>query len=277
MFPQTPYRLMITGSTRPTAAEIATAKRAVNRAAELGYTVLVADMPGVNGVVIDECNCLEVRYACVYLGSHARHEAVQVAVRAPATCRFSRDRWMVDHSDHVLGIYRHAMNNTPAALQYAKRKGKPADLLTPRAIVPVAASAPKLSTVQAIIDVQHSSTGLAAQVGLLALDAAGTPLRTAQIRFALICPHPDHAKLEAIVAVMKHLSSNGTKFGCYMLHIEQSSSHVVKWLQHGYQRSSQQVQTLLAEYETLKDHFAQVTVSQCDRASLHERLATLTK
>ncbi len=130
--PDLPYRLMITGSRHATSAMLVTARKAVQRAHELGFAILVGDAPGVDAAVVAECNRLGVRYACVCVAGKRRNADARLVVNAPVASYTERDRWMVTRADRVLAIHNGRSRGTLAAYRYALTLHKPADLLQPR-------------------------------------------------------------------------------------------------------------------------------------------------
>ncbi len=130
--PDRPYRLMITGSRHATSAMLVTARKAVQRAHELGFAILVGDAPGIDAAVVAECNRLSVRYACVCVAGKGRNQEANMVVKAPVASYTERDRWMVTRADRVLAIHNGRSRGTLAAYRYALAVHKPADLLQPR-------------------------------------------------------------------------------------------------------------------------------------------------
>ena len=127
-----PYRLMITGSRHATPVMIQTVRKAVQRAHELGFAILVGDAPGVDAAVVAECNRLGVRYACVCVAGRGRNQEARVVVNAPVASYTERDRWMVTRADRVLAIHNGYSRGTLAAYRFSLALQKPADLLQPR-------------------------------------------------------------------------------------------------------------------------------------------------
>ncbi len=130
--PNRPYRLLITGSHHATPVMLRTACKAVQRAYELGFAVLVGDAPGVDAAVVAECNRLGVQYACVCVAGKGRNQEARLVVNAPVASYTERDRWMVIRADRVLAIHNGRSRGTLAAYRYALTLHKPADLLLPR-------------------------------------------------------------------------------------------------------------------------------------------------
>ncbi len=130
--PNRPYRLLITGSRHTTPVMLRIACKAVQRAHELGFAILVGDAPGVDAAVIAECNRLGVQYACVGVTERGRNAEARLVVKAPVASYTERDRWMVTRADRVLAIHNGRSRGTLAAYRYALALHKPADLLQPR-------------------------------------------------------------------------------------------------------------------------------------------------
>ncbi len=103
--PNGPYRLLVTGSRHATPVMLKTAHKAVQRAYELGFAILVGDAPGVDAAVIAECNRLGVQYACVCVAGKGRNAEARLVVNAPVASYTERDRWMVTRADRVLAIH----------------------------------------------------------------------------------------------------------------------------------------------------------------------------
>ena len=129
--PNRPYRLLITGSRHATPAMLRVACQAVQRAHELGFAIVVGDAPGIDAVVVAECNRLRVQYACVCVAGKGRNAEARLVVNAPVASYTERDRWMVTRADRVLAIHNGRSRGTLAAYQFALALHKPADLLQP--------------------------------------------------------------------------------------------------------------------------------------------------
>ncbi len=136
--------LMIAGSHYATREMLDYARRAVRRAHQLGWTVLVGDNPkGVDMAVVRECNRLKTRvivagtanyprnYGCMH-GSYMKVERdiYRVTHGDLLNGYTARDRWMVDNCQQALFIWNGKSPGTKAGYDYAIQRGKRAHLIT---------------------------------------------------------------------------------------------------------------------------------------------------
>ena len=124
------YKLFIAGSRQATPAMIDTAYRAVQRAKELGWTVIAGDNPlGVDAAVLQACEKLEVPIIVVGIAAQARNGAEQY-IRCPARSYTNRDRYLADHADRGLFIWDSRSRGTKNGHDYLLSLGKTAHLMT---------------------------------------------------------------------------------------------------------------------------------------------------
>ena len=135
--------LMIAGSRDATPQMLDYARRAVRRAHDKGFIILVGDNPkGVDMAVVRECRCLKMRVVVVGVGNFPRNGGCQhgsyVKVHRD-TYRASggyllnrytvRDRWLVDNATLALFIWNGDSPGTKAGYDYMISRGKDAHLI----------------------------------------------------------------------------------------------------------------------------------------------------
>ncbi len=141
---QVETRLMIAGSRNSTREALDYARRVVQRAHQLGWTLLVGDNPqGVDMAVVNECRRLKVKVVVVGLtmrprnggcehGSYIRFE--RDTYRSAGGEWFqryqARDRYLVDQCDRAVFVWNGDSPGTKAAYDYAVHRGKQAYLAT---------------------------------------------------------------------------------------------------------------------------------------------------
>lgn len=140
----TETRVMIAGSRYATRAALDYARRVVQRAHQLGWTVLVGDNPkGVDMAVVNECRRLKAKVivvgltnrprngGCVY-GQYIRFErGMYYRAGGGLFDRYhERDRYLVDQCDRAVFVWNGDSRGTKAGYDYALRRGKPAHLAT---------------------------------------------------------------------------------------------------------------------------------------------------
>jgi hypothetical protein len=134
--------VLITGSYEASPQMLAYARRAVQRAHQLGWTVLVGDNPkGIDLTVVRECRRLKAKVIVAGIANFPRNfgckqgHYVKVArdlYRSAGGELFGgyavRDRWLVDMSQHALFIWNGHSSETLAGYEYAVQRGKDAHL-----------------------------------------------------------------------------------------------------------------------------------------------------
>lgn len=135
--------ILIAGSREATPEILQFARRAVQRAQQKGYTILVGDNPqGVDRAVVRECNRLRVPVIVAGVAPFPRNggcrhgQYVRVtselyrASQGRTLNRYTvRDRWMVDQAQICLFIWNGKSPGTKAGHVYAVQRGKEAHLI----------------------------------------------------------------------------------------------------------------------------------------------------
>ena len=99
------YRLFIAGSRQATPTMIRTARKAVQRAKELGWTIIAGDNPqGVDAAVLRACEELGVPITVVGIAPQPRN-GVKQYIRCPHHTYTKRDRYLADHADRGCFIW----------------------------------------------------------------------------------------------------------------------------------------------------------------------------
>lgn len=129
------YRLFIAGSRRATPAMLRTAYRAVQRAQQLGWTVLVGDNPqGVDAAVVRACDELGVDVTVVGIACQPRNGGSQRPgsryIQHQAHNYTQRDCYLADQADRGLFIWNGSSPGTKAVHDYMGTLDKPVHLLT---------------------------------------------------------------------------------------------------------------------------------------------------
>ncbi|MBK9121538.1 MAG: hypothetical protein IPM16_00255 [Chloroflexi bacterium] len=134
--------VLIAGSRDASPDMLAYARKAVQRAHRLGWTVLVGDSPkGVDLAVVRECRRLKApvivagtapfprNHGCKH-GQYIKvaRELYRGAGGLPLGGYTVRDRWLVDMSQHALFIWNGHSPGTLAGYEYAIQRGKDAHL-----------------------------------------------------------------------------------------------------------------------------------------------------
>jgi hypothetical protein len=135
--------ILIAGSRHATRAMLAYARRAVLRAHQLGWTILVGDNPrGIDLAVVQACRRLKVPassspaspasrdFGC----RHGRYVMVTRDLYRSAGGDLlggytARDRWMVDNCQRALFVWNGDSPGTKAGYDYAVQRGRPAHLI----------------------------------------------------------------------------------------------------------------------------------------------------
>ena len=115
--------LLISGSRDATEAMLAYAERAVARAKNVGYQIIVGDAKGVDQMVIWSCEAWEV--ALTIQGARgvirANYEpcALIKTIALPTKSYRVRDQDMINHADYVLCIWNGRSRGTKYVHDYA--------------------------------------------------------------------------------------------------------------------------------------------------------------
>lgn len=136
-------QLVIAGSRDATSQMLDYARRAVRRAHELGYTIVVGDNPkGVDMAVVRECRRLQISVIVAGVGNFPRnggckhgtyvkvHRDTYRAAGGYLLNRHTvRDRWMVDNASLGLFIWNGDSPGTRAGYDYMLARSKDAHLI----------------------------------------------------------------------------------------------------------------------------------------------------
>lgn len=140
---QTIKHVFIAGSREATAQMLDYARRAVRRAHERGYTVVVGDNPrGVDRAVVNECRRLKTpvivagaenfpRNGGCKHGSYVKvHRDTYRGASGYLLNRYTvRDRWLADTAQVGLFIWNGTSPGTKAGYDYMRGRGKDAHLV----------------------------------------------------------------------------------------------------------------------------------------------------
>ncbi len=140
---QTTTHLMIAGSRYATREMLDYARRAVQRAHQLGWTILVGDNPkGIDMAVVQECRRLKAKVIIAGIANFPRNYGCKHGSYVKVTRDLyrsaggdlldrytARDRWMVDNAQIGLFIWNGSSPGTEAGYRYAIRRGKEAHLI----------------------------------------------------------------------------------------------------------------------------------------------------
>jgi hypothetical protein len=135
--------VLIAGSRDASRAMLDYARRAVQRAHQQGYTIIVGDNPqGVDRAVVQECRRLKIPVIVAGPGNFPRnggcrhgsyvkvHRDTYRAAGNGLLDRYTiRDRWMVDTAQLGLFIWNGDSLGTLAGFNYMKSRGKEAHLI----------------------------------------------------------------------------------------------------------------------------------------------------
>ena len=140
---QTTTHLMIAGSRYANREMLDYARRAVQRAHQLGWTIVVGDNPkGVDMAVVQECRRLKAKVLVVGVTNNPRNggcshgnyvKVERDTYRAAGGHLFDRyhvrDRWMVDNAQRCLFVWNGDSLGTKLGYEYAMQRGKEAHLI----------------------------------------------------------------------------------------------------------------------------------------------------
>ncbi|MCB9452436.1 MAG: hypothetical protein H6672_13445 [Anaerolineaceae bacterium] len=140
---QTITHVFIAGSREATAQMLDYARRAVRRAHERGYTIVVGDNPrGVDRAVVNECRRLKTPVIVAGAGNFPRnsgcrhgsyvkvHRDTYRGASGYLLNRYTvRDRWLADTAQVGLFIWNGTSPGTKAGYDYMHGRGKDAHLI----------------------------------------------------------------------------------------------------------------------------------------------------
>lgn len=140
---KTVTHVLIAGSRKATPQMLDYARRAVRRADERGYTIIVGDNPkGVDMVVVRECRRLQISVIVAGAGNfpcnggckHGQymkvHRDTYRSANGQVLNRYTvRDRWMADTASIGLFIWNGESPGTKAGYDYMLSRGKTAHLI----------------------------------------------------------------------------------------------------------------------------------------------------
>jgi hypothetical protein len=125
--------LLICGSRDATPAMLKMAWKAVRRASDLSWRVVVGDAAGVDTAVISACCHLCVPFMFCGISQYARNFCCDKHRHANyqsvyGTDYLGRDRFMVEESDRCFAIWNGISRGTLYTYNYARKLGKEIDL-----------------------------------------------------------------------------------------------------------------------------------------------------
>lgn len=123
-------RLLITGSREADSRMYDFARRAVGRAKELGWSIVVGDADGVDMVVIDACDTVGVPVEVHGAYQRLRRKSTVGRNLAHLGSYPQRDRLMVERADRCLAIWNGRSRGTRSTFDYAHACGVPTDVRT---------------------------------------------------------------------------------------------------------------------------------------------------
>jgi len=136
--------ILIAGSRYASSDMLTYAKRVVQRAHQLGWTILVGDNPhGVDRAVVEACRALKAKVIVSGIGNfprnggckHSQYVKVERDLYLGAGGRYLngytvRDRWLVDMAQHAVFVWNGDSPGTLAGHDYAVERGIDAHLKT---------------------------------------------------------------------------------------------------------------------------------------------------
>ncbi len=140
---QTTTHLTIAGSRYATREMLDYARRAVQRAHQLGWTIVVGDNPkGVDMAVVQECRRLKAKVIVAGIANFPRNYGCKHGSYIKVTRDLyrsaggdlldgytARDRWMVDNAQCCLFVWNGDSRGTKTSYDYAVQRGKEAHLI----------------------------------------------------------------------------------------------------------------------------------------------------
>lgn len=245
-FPPWQVRLLIAGSRAATPPMLEAAQRAVERAVQHHWLVMVGDNPQeVDATVVGACIALAANYVVFGISATPRNPDVPPDhYHCVSTARdyTERDRFMVQHADRGLFVWNGTSPGTLAGYDMMKFLGKPADLLNLSA-----QDTPPIKTlpvIELVLDVAPTDNNpMQGIYGLRALDASGKLLRQKVETLPLAEANTtDYARLMALETVLGWLVDRAQhKPIRFNLRVIQSSKNIDGWLAHGWRRKVDRV------------------------------------
>ena len=140
---QTSTHLMIAGSRFATRDMLDYARRAVQRAHDRGWIILVGDNPqGIDMAVVQACRRLKAKVIVAGIANFPRNYGCKHGSNVKITRDLyrsaggdllngytARDRWLVDNCQQSLFIWNGESPGTKAGYEYARQRGKAAHLI----------------------------------------------------------------------------------------------------------------------------------------------------
>lgn len=121
-------KLLITGSRNASPKMIEYAKKVVERAHELGWSIIVGDAPGVDWMVIAHCDFLFVPVEVHGAFGKCRNQSSQ-GNNITHKCTYpERDRIMADLCDRCVGVWNGKSHGTKITHEAVLALGKPSYL-----------------------------------------------------------------------------------------------------------------------------------------------------
>ena len=122
--------LLITGSRDITEVGLAYVRRAVQRAHQLNYEVIVGDASGVDEAVMQECHRLGMTCTVVGAYNRLRRRTASCSVYTVSGSYIQRDKYMAEQCDLCLAVWNGKSRGTKATYDFAVELGKTAWLKT---------------------------------------------------------------------------------------------------------------------------------------------------
>jgi len=121
-------KILITGSRQAGQSMISYARKCVERAKEIGASIVVGDAPGIDAAVIKACD--EMNVPVIVYGAYGKlRNKSKTGTNLSHSGNYSeRDRVMVELCDTCMAIWNGSSRGTKATYEMAKRAGKTAHL-----------------------------------------------------------------------------------------------------------------------------------------------------
>lgn len=127
--------LLICGSREATPRMLTVARRSVERARDLNWSVIVGEAAGVDRAVIFACHELAVPFVMYGIAAEPRNFCclphVTANYRQVKGSYLTRDREMAATADRCFGIWNGTSRGTIYTCNYARKQGKVVDLWQP--------------------------------------------------------------------------------------------------------------------------------------------------
>jgi hypothetical protein len=123
-------KLLITGSRKINGRMVSYAKRAVERAKELGWSIIVGDASGVDSIVVEQCDLIGVPVEA-HGGWGKMRNQTKTGSNIIHDCSYpTRDLLMAQECDRCLAIWNGKSIGTKVTYDAVVALGKKADLNT---------------------------------------------------------------------------------------------------------------------------------------------------